>query len=163
MSLLKMHVEAPEGPLTLLSNRRALVGVYFAGHKPGGPPPAETSSDDDILIQARKELDAYFAGRRRNFETPLALRGTPFQLAVWKRLQAIAFGDTATYGAIAADVGDVRAVRAAAQAIARNPISIIVPCHRVIGADGRLTGYAGGLDWKRRLLALEQGGRLSLS
>ncbi len=103
-----------------------------------------------------RELDEYFAGRRRAFDLVLAPAGTPFQLAVWEELRRIPFGGTTTYGELARRVGRPTAARAVGAAVGRNPISIIVPCHRVVGSDGALTGFAGGLDRKRALLALER-------
>jgi methylated-DNA-[protein]-cysteine S-methyltransferase len=108
-----------------------------------------------VLAQTAKQLDAYFAGVREIFDLPLAPRGTPFQHAVWRALAQIPFGETRSYSDIAKAVGRASAVRAVAAANARNPLSIIVPCHRVIGKDGTLSGYAGGIETKRWLLAHE--------
>lgn len=108
-----------------------------------------------ILDHAAAELDDYFSGMRRGFSAPLRFNGTPFQQRVWTALRQIPYGSTISYAELARRIGSPRAVRAVASAIASNPLSIFVPCHRVIGSDGRLTGYAGGLDAKRRLLALE--------
>jgi methylated-DNA-[protein]-cysteine S-methyltransferase len=109
-----------------------------------------------VLAAARTQLAEYFDGRRSDFDLPLAPRGTPFQQAVWQALLAVPFGATSTYGAIAAAIRRPKAVRAVGAAVGANPIGIVVPCHRVVGADGSLTGYAGGLDRKARLLALER-------
>ena len=108
-----------------------------------------------MLGRARDEIGEYFDGRRKRFDLPLELVGTPFQCQVWQALLEIPFGQTATYGAIARRCGRPRAVRAVGAAVGRNPVSIIVPCHRVLGSDGSLTGYAGGLPRKRALLSLE--------
>ncbi|MCA8974064.1 MAG: methylated-DNA--[protein]-cysteine S-methyltransferase [Planctomycetes bacterium] len=141
----------------------ALVAVEFGGDRaamlrtvagPGGG--ARLAWTDGTDSPARRQLAEYFAGRRREFELPLAPRGTPFQLEVWAALRTIPFGSTCSYADIAARIGRPNAVRAVGAANGRNPIAIIVPCHRVIGRDGSLTGYAGGLDRKRRLLQHER-------
>lgn len=113
-----------------------------------------------LLKQAVQELDEYFCGERQEFTLPLAPQGTPFQHLVWDALQKIPYGTTCSYGEIAAAIGNPKASRAVGMANNRNPLPILVPCHRVIGADGKLVGYAGGLDIKRKLLALEQGNHL---
>ena len=141
-------METPVGPIALAEENGALVRVEF-GIQPccGG--------DTPLLREAEGQLIAYFEGRLRTFDLPVDLRGTPFQQAVWRALRDIPFGETRSYGEIARAVGNPRASRAVGMANNRNPISIIVPCHRVIGADGSLTGYGGGLDVKRFLLRLE--------
>ena len=151
-------VESPLGPLTLVADGDALVGVYLADqrHRPpderfGAPAPA----GDATLTRAADELAEYFAGRRTRFTVPLRAAGTAFQRAVWDRIAAIPFGATATYTDLAAALGRPTATRAVGAAVGRNPLSVVVPCHRVLGAGGALTGYAGGLDRKRALLALE--------
>ncbi len=155
MNLIK-HA-TPIGALTLVSDGASLAGLYFENHKVGGPPNDAAEKSDRVIDAARKQLDAYFAGRRQIFDLPLAPQGTPFQRSVWARLAQIPFGATTTYGAIANEIGAPRAVRAVGASVGRNPISIIVPCHRVLGASGALTGFAGGVERKRFLLALEQG------
>ncbi|MCL5116477.1 MAG: methylated-DNA--[protein]-cysteine S-methyltransferase [Firmicutes bacterium] len=120
-----------------------------------GHPGRALPGDDARLRPYLVELDEYWAGRRHAWTLPLDLRGTPFQLAVWGALQEIPYGKTCTYREVAECVGRPRAVRAAAAAVARNPVPVVVPCHRVVGADGTLTGYQGGLALKKRLLALE--------
>lgn len=112
--------------------------------------------DDEVLEKARRQLDEYFAGLRRKFDIPLLMVGTGFQKRVWKALMSIPCGATSTYGQIAEDIGNPRAVRAVGSACGANPISIIVPCHRVIGSNGELVGYGGGLPLKKRLLKLER-------
>ncbi|MXW63669.1 MAG: methylated-DNA--[protein]-cysteine S-methyltransferase [Bacteroidetes bacterium SB0662_bin_6] len=112
---------------------------------------------DPLAEQLARELSEWFAGARRDFDLPLALRGTPFQRSVWEALRAIPYGAVQSYGELAKSLGKPDAVRAVGAANGRNPVSIVVPCHRVIGANGSLTGYAGGLERKRFLLALEQG------
>jgi methylated-DNA-[protein]-cysteine S-methyltransferase len=129
-------------------------------HPPGGRTPARDSRwvrDERALAPLRRELEEYFAGARREFDVELAPSGTPFQLEVWRALRAIPYGETASYGEIAAAVGQPGAARAVGGANNRNPIAIVIPCHRVIGASGSLTGYGGGLPRKQRLLALEAG------
>jgi len=160
--LLRMQMDSPIGPLTLVAAGPRLCGLYFDGHTKGGPPAAALTGASPALDAARRALDAYFAGRRTDFDTLLAPNGTAYQLRVWSRLQQSPYGATTTYGVLAAELGAPNAVRAAAGAVARNPVSIIIPCHRVIGADGRLTGFAGGLARKQALLSLEQGGALAL-
>lgn len=158
MNLIKHST--PIGALTLVSDGAGLAGVYFENHKVGGPPKDADEKSDRVLDAARKQLDAYFAGRRDAFNLPLALKGTPFQQRVWERLTKIGFGATTTYGAIANEIESPAAVRAVGAAVGRNPVSIVVPCHRVVGASGALTGFAGGVERKRFLLALEQGERV---
>jgi methylated-DNA-[protein]-cysteine S-methyltransferase len=134
--------------------------AYHRLHPPGGHTSARDSSwvrDERALAPLRLQLEEYFAGERREFELDLAPSGTPFQLSVWRALCAIPYGETASYGEIAAAVGQPGAARAVGGANNRNPIAIVVPCHRVIGASGSLTGYGGGLPRKRQLLALEAG------
>lgn len=108
-----------------------------------------------VLMQAERELEEYFAGRRTAFSVPLSMHGTPFQMEVWAALRTIPYGETRSYASLAAQIGRPRACRAVGMANHVNPLPIFVPCHRVVGADGRLTGYAGGLDVKKYLLKLE--------
>src|SRR5690606_40805710 len=129
---------------------------WFPG-KNDAPHASPDEGSDAILDLTRRELDAYFAGRLRAFSVPVAPRGTPFQQRVWAALREIPYGSTTTYGAIAAKLGAQAAVRAVGAANGANPIPIIVPCHRVIGANGSLTGFGGGLERKRFLLDLERG------
>ena len=125
---------------------------------PGDPTPRIAEHETPVLSEARRQLLEYLAGRHTAFSLSLAPEGgTPFQRQVWRALEAIPFGETRTYGQIAAAVGSPKAVRAVGQANHRNPIPIFIPCHRVVGADGTLTGYAGGLELKRSLLKLERG------
>jgi methylated-DNA-[protein]-cysteine S-methyltransferase len=146
---------SPLGVLRLLASEDGLVGVYWPGHKPAPKLACAERHSTPVLAQTAKQLDAYFAGVREIFDLPLAPRGTPFQHAVWRALAQIPFGETRSYSDIAKAVGRASAVRAVAAANARNPLSIIVPCHRVIGKDGTLSGYAGGIETKRWLLAHE--------
>lgn len=151
------RIDTPLGPLTVAATDQGLAGLWFddQAHHPGL---LDVPVDDDqrFIAQARQELEAYWsAAVRAPFSVPLDLLGTPFQRAVWQALLQIAPGRTATYAEIAARAGAPAAVRAAGAAIGRNPVSVIVPCHRVIGRSGGLTGYAGGLPRKRALLQLE--------
>ena len=154
-----MH-DSPVGPLTLVSDGERLVGLYFAGWS---PPAGALRASDDLLTATARQLDAYFGGRLRRFDVPLGLAGTPFQQRVWSALRDIPFGETRSYGQLADAIGKPSAMRAVGAANGRNPISIVVPCHRVIGADGSLTGFGGGIERKKFLLALEQARELLLT
>jgi methylated-DNA-[protein]-cysteine S-methyltransferase len=153
-----LRLPSPLGPLLLTATETAVSGLYLPDHHGAPPLPGRVrpGSGHPVLAQARRELDEYFAGRRLRFEVPLALSGTGFQQAVWSALTEIPFGTTTSYIALAARIGRPRAVRAVGAANARNPVSILVPCHRVIGADGALRGYAGGEARKRWLLDHER-------
>ena len=146
-------LRTPIGELLVVADDGGLTGIYFPGHwhpPAGGTLGVEVDARGDALFsRLGVELDEYLAGRRIRFDLPLAPVGDEFQYAVWAMLRDIPFGETVTYGDLAARLGG---------AVGRNPISILVPCHRVVGADGSLTGYAGGLDRKRRLLELEGAG-----
>lgn len=154
---------SPVGPLEIIEESGAIAEIRFAlgGAAPEKQPAPEKDSRDSfvpetsLLAETARELDRYFAGSLESFTLPLAPRGTPFQLAVWKALLAIPYGGLATYGEIARIVGNPRAARAVGMACNRNPIAIAIPCHRVVGASGALTGYAGGVGVKRFLLDLE--------
>ena len=154
------RVDTPLGPLTLAATQKGLAGAWFDGqaHHPGVLD-APVDGGQRWLVQAAHELGEYFAGQRRNFHVPLDPQGTVFQASVWLALQRIACGQLHSYGAIAQEIGRPAAARAVGAAVGRNPISVIVPCHRVVGSDGALTGYAGGLPRKEALLKLE-GARL---
>jgi methylated-DNA-[protein]-cysteine S-methyltransferase len=150
-------VPSPLGELTLAAYAHALVGVWFDAqdHLPDYALWRE-EPDHPILRATALQLQQYFAGQRRSFDLPLDLHnGSAFQQRVWQSLLAIASGSTSSYGAVSQAIGNPRAVRAVGGAIGRNPIGIIVPCHRVLGANGALTGYAGGLERKVALLQLE--------
>jgi len=151
--------DSPLGPLHLAADARGLVGVWFTGQKHyDGPEPGWTQDDrQPLLIEAAAQLRDWFAGRGRDFDLPLAPRGTAFQQAVWREIARVGWGRTRSYGEVATAIGRPAAVRAVGAATGRNPISLIVPCHRLVGRDGALTGYAGGLDRKRALLAFEAG------
>ncbi|HEX8104378.1 MAG TPA: methylated-DNA--[protein]-cysteine S-methyltransferase [Solirubrobacteraceae bacterium] len=154
MTLWTSH-PSPIGDLLLLSDGEALTGLFMA------PWTADAAwrRADEAFAAAREQLDAYFAGERTDFDLPLAPSGTGFQLRVWAALRTIPYGETTSYGALAAQIGAPGAARAVGLANGRNPVSIVVPCHRVIGAGGALTGYGGGLERKRTLLDLERGSR----
>jgi len=149
--------ESPQGRMLLVANDVGLSGAYFEGQKyfPRVEPEWRRDACHAPLRQAKRELAEYFGGGRKRFESPLAPEGTPFQRSVWKAISTVAFGDTITYAELARRAGFPGSARAAGAATGRNPISIIVPCHRIVGSNGSLTGYAGGLDRKRALLALE--------
>lgn len=150
------RLDSPLGRLTACATDRGLAGLWFdrQAHHPGVLD-APVNPRHPILAQLDLELDAYWRDGRSGFTVPLDLRGTPFQRSVWAALRRIKPGHTSTYGAIAAQLGNRRASRAVGAAIARNPASIIVPCHRVLGSNGEITGYAGGLARKRALLQRE--------
>jgi methylated-DNA-[protein]-cysteine S-methyltransferase len=149
--------ESPYGQILLVANDEGLAGVYFDGQKYVPEPDRRWLRDarHATLEQAKRELTEYFGGERRHFDTALAPEGTAFQRAVWKAISTVGFGETITYGDLARRAGYPGSARAAGAATGRNPIGIIVPCHRIVGSDGSLTGYAGGLARKRALLALE--------
>jgi methylated-DNA-[protein]-cysteine S-methyltransferase len=154
-----MHIDtldSPIGELTLVSDGEALTGLYMDAQRHRPELPAANCSDDAVLVAARRQLGEYFAGQRREFDLPLRLAGTPFQREVWDALRDIPYGETAGYGELAQRLGRPGTARAVGMANGRNPIAIVVPCHRVIGSAGALTGYGGGLDRKRYLLELER-------
>jgi len=145
------YYESPVGALTLAENEGRLVCLLFGKRQIDMP-----YGENDFLRGVMAQLDAYFAGERRSFDIPIEMRGTPFQKKVWTALQSIPYGSTVSYKELAEMIGSPKACRAVGSANNKNPISIIVPCHRVIGADGKLTGYGGGVDNKAYLLKLEQ-------
>lgn len=156
-NLAHLAVPSPLGPVVLAATEQALVGLWFDGqrHQPDGRG-WRLAPEHPVLKRASAQLSAYLAGERSGFDLPLSLAGgTDFEQAVWRALQAIPRGETLGYGALAAAIGRPRAVRAVGAAVGRNPLGIIVPCHRVVGASGALTGYAGGLHRKTALLRLE--------
>jgi len=152
-----IYAQSTLGRVLLTSDGCSLTGVYFVGQKYAPIPAGEPANDPGRVpfAQARAELAQYFAGERQQFGVPLAPEGTPFQQHVWRALAAIPYGTTVSYAELARSLGAPRSVRAVAAAIARNPIAILIPCHRVIGSNGSLRGYAGGLERKRALLGLE--------
>ena len=149
--------ESPQGRMLLIANDEGLAGVFFnrQKHHPKRQADWTRKSDHRVLRQTKRELAEYFAGKRKRFAVALAPEGTSFQRSVWKAISTVGFGETISYGELARRAGHPGSARAAGAATGRNPIGIIVPCHRIMGADGSLTGYAGGLDRKRALLALE--------
>jgi methylated-DNA-[protein]-cysteine S-methyltransferase len=150
--------QSPVGPLSLASNGDALTGLAFATQThPCRALHGAEQGDDAILREARRQLAAYFKSDLKTFDLPLAPQGTDFQQRVWNALLKIPFGKTSSYADVAVKIGAPKAMRAVGAANGRNPIAIIVPCHRVIGANGALTGFGGGMERKQFLLALEQG------
>jgi methylated-DNA-[protein]-cysteine S-methyltransferase len=149
-------IPSPLGEILLLSDDDFLTGLYFPNHKWGPSPQASWQWAEEPFALVRTQLAEYFAGERQEFDVPVRLAGTPFQQQVWQQLTRIPHGATITYAELARRVGNPAATRAVGAANGRNPVSIIVPCHRVIGASGKLTGYGGGLGNKERLLAMER-------
>ena len=148
-------LSTPIGELLLVSDGAALVALRFDDARRGEPTPG--GAEDPLIGRASGQLREYFAGERSSFDLPLRPAGTPFEQRVWDELRRIPYGETTSYGEIAARIGEPAAARAVGRANGRNPIPVIVPCHRVIGADGSLTGFGGGLACKRALLDLERG------
>ena len=151
--------ESPYGRMLLVADEEGVSGVYFDGQKyfPQVASQWRRDAQHATLRQAKRELVEYFGGERQRFNVALAPEGTPFQRSVWKAISSVGFGETKSYGELARRAGCPGSARAAGAATGRNPIGIIVPCHRIVGSNGSLTGYAGGLDRKRALLALEAG------
>ena len=154
------YIDTELGGMLLVAHDDALTGAYFEGQK--YPPAADAIGDvvsfeeDRLLAQAATEMRDYLAGERDSFDVPIAPQGDEFSQRVWQILLRIPYGETVTYGAIADELGSKGLSQRVGQSVGHNPLSVIVPCHRVLGADGSLTGYAGGLDRKRALLALEE-------
>jgi methylated-DNA-[protein]-cysteine S-methyltransferase len=166
-------IDSPAGPVRIIAHDGAVTAVEFVADPPAdasprssmrtaaersaGRPLGDRSDDDPVLEEAARQLRAYFDGRLTEFDLPLAPEGTPFQHAVWRELRGIGYGQTASYGEIAARLGmSPGAARAVGAANGRNPIGIVIPCHRVVGAKGLLSGYAGGIERKQLLLRLER-------
>ena len=156
-------VDTTLGPVTIVGGAAGIQGLSYAEHRPAPDPARFGDRDDAALADASTQLLEYLAGERTAFDLALDPVGTPFQLRVWEALRAIPYGETRTYGWLAASIGQPTAVRAVGLANSRNPISIVVPCHRVVGASGALTGYAGGIECKRTLLDLESGALLDVA
>ena len=158
-------VASPVGELTLIATDAGLSALLWPNDDPKRVRVGERAAapEHPILVRAERELRAYFAGERTSFTVPLDAAGTEFQKKAWAALLTIPYGETRSYGELARQIGNPKASRAVGAANGRNPISIIVPCHRAIASDGALTGYAGGLDAKRHLLALEARGRVRQS
>ena len=158
MQLHFIDTPSPVGRLKLVANSQALVAVMWENEQPKCLDSKQLlpCADHPILLATQKQLSEYFAGQRQHFDLPLTFEGTDFQQKVWQALLSIPFAETRSYRDIAAQIGNVKAVRAVGAANGKNPISIIAPCHRVIGANGQLVGFAGGLNNKHILLQLEQ-------
>ncbi len=149
-------MESPIGPLLLAGDNEGLHEISFVnGQRPAKPDPS-WKEQSAPLKETIRQLRAYFAGELENFDLPLAPQGTPFQLTVWNNLRNIPYGETISYGELAGRIGNPKASRAVGLANGSNPIPIVIPCHRVIGSNGKLTGYGGGLPIKEKLLALER-------
>ncbi|MFN4317555.1 methylated-DNA--[protein]-cysteine S-methyltransferase [Acinetobacter parvus] len=159
MQLVYMYMESPVGALKLVAHDQALVAVMWDNedHKRVRLAELIENIQHPMLLKVKQQLEQYFAGQRQQFNLPLDFQGTDFQQRVWRALLTIPYGETRSYKDIALQIGNEKAVRAVGAANGRNPISIIAPCHRVIGSGGALVGFAGGLDKKQILLSLEQG------
>ena len=157
MTLFYKEIESPVGKLKLVASANALVAVLWEHEQPNRVKlnPATLAPQQPILLEAERQLAEYFSGERIQFDLPLEPGGSEFQKRVWQALREIPFGQTRSYLDLAKAVGSSKAARAVGAANGKNPLSIVVPCHRVVGADGSLTGFAGGLDTKAALLALE--------
>ena len=152
------ETDSPVGSLRLVERGGSLTAIEFEPHRDGdGRPRGVRQDDHPVLVEAARQLAAYFAGDLTDFDLPLAPEGTDFQRTVWRALCDIPYGGTLSYGELAARIGRPRAARAVGLANGRNPISIVVPCHRVVGSAGQLTGYGGGIERKRHLLDFERG------
>jgi methylated-DNA-[protein]-cysteine S-methyltransferase len=158
-ALVSRTVPSPVGTLVAVASAQGLRAVLWPDDRPAraGLAAVPPAGESPVLDAFAAQLAEYVAGTRQVFDVPLDLRGTPFQLAVWEALRGVGFGSTVSYGELAAALGRPTAARAVGAAVGRNPVSIVVPCHRVVGADGSMTGFAGGLDAKRTLLHLERG------
>lgn len=157
-----LFVASPLGELGIAASERAVTGLFFGRELPAALAEAQIvgyGAASPLLREAAGQIEAYFAGVRREFTLPLELQGTPFQQEVWEAVRRIPYGEVRSYARIAAAIGRPGASRAVGMANHRNPAVILVPCHRVVGSDGSLTGYAGGLEAKRLLLALERDNR----
>lgn len=160
MNLAYKFVESPVGALKLVASDKGLAAILWENDSPRRVPMTGLIEDGKhpVLLKAEHQLKEYFTGSRKTFDLPLDMRGTTFQKDVWEALLAIPYGETRSYGQLAKQLGRPSASRAVGAANGRNPISIVVPCHRVVGSSGKLTGFAGGLDVKARLLDLEKKG-----
>jgi len=158
MSFACKSMESPVGTLKLVANDKGLVAILWENDRPNRVCLDEMIANErhPVLVETERQLGEYFAGKRKTFSVVLDMRGTHFQKDVWEALRAIPFGETRSYAQLAKQLGNPRATRAVGAANGRNPVSIIVPCHRVIGSTGKLTGFAGGLETKAYLLGLEK-------
>ncbi len=154
----RLKVDSPIGPLVVSGDEESVTEILLPVRGQRLTVPGERGSVRGPVLDAARQLDEYFGGRRRAFDLPIAVRGTEFQEQVWLTLAEIPYGETVSYGELASMVGRPRASRAVGQANGANPIPIVLPCHRVIAADGTIGGYGGGISTKRQLLALEAGG-----
>ena len=161
MNLVYKDIASPVGQLKLVASDKGLTAILWENDKPARVSLGMLARNENhpTLLEAERQLGEYFAGKRQTFSIALDMKGTPFQKNVWEQLLAIPFGETRSYGQLARALGKPQAMRAVGAANGRNPISIIVPCHRVIGSSGKLTGFAGGLETKARLLSLERNPR----
>jgi len=159
MNAVFQTIDTPLGRMLLAARNGALLGAWFSDqrHMPKFPPSWRESAADSLLCQAAEELREWFAGKRREFTLPLAPQGTAFQRAVWREIARLPFGKTQSYGEVARALGRPKACRAVGAATGRNPLSIIIPCHRLVASNGALTGYDGGLERKLALLEFEAG------
>jgi methylated-DNA-[protein]-cysteine S-methyltransferase len=155
MSTTNTTIASPLGELILVAEDGTLSGVYFPGHWTRPDPATFGERSEHRLEQVEEQLAEYFAGERTSFDLPTSVTGNAFQRQVWDLIKRIPYGQTTTYGELARELGDPALARMVGQAVGHNPLSVIVPCHRVVGKDGKLTGYAGGLQRKRFLLDLE--------
>jgi len=149
------YAGSPLGSLLLAGNDAGLMWILLPRERVPHAPRPDWEYSEDLFIEASRQLDAYFEGRLTSFDLSLSPQGTPFQQSVWSELRAVPYGETVSYGEIARRIGAPKAVRAVGTANGKNPLPIVIPCHRVIGSDGKLTGYGGGLPMKEFLLALE--------
>jgi methylated-DNA-[protein]-cysteine S-methyltransferase len=158
-------IKSPVNDLMLVADDSALVGLYFAGcdHIPAANRRWTLDPKHPVLQQAATQLDEYFAGKRTEFSLPMRLAGTEFQEKVWRQIARIPYGETISYSDLAKRAGATRAIRAVGTSTGRNPVAIVIPCHRVVGKDGNMRGFAGGLERKRRLLDLEKPNQTALS
>jgi methylated-DNA-[protein]-cysteine S-methyltransferase len=149
------YCDTPLGRMLLVANEKGLCGLHFVGQKYFPQKGKDWIQDEKVLKRAKREVMEYFAGKRKRFDVPLAPEGTAFQRAIWREIAKVPFGETITYSELARRAGFPNCARAAGAATGRNPVGVIVPCHRIVGTNGSLTGYAGGLPKKKALLALE--------
>jgi methylated-DNA-[protein]-cysteine S-methyltransferase len=156
MTIAYTQIESPVGPLLLAADVAGLRQILFVNGRHAARPETSWNEDPVPFRETLRQLHAYFAGELKDFDLPLAPQGTPFQLEVWRHLCQIPYGQTVSYGELARRVGNPKASRAVGLANGSNPIPIVIPCHRVIGSNGKLTGYGGGLPIKEKLLALER-------
>ncbi|MER5383840.1 methylated-DNA--[protein]-cysteine S-methyltransferase [Streptomyces sp. NPDC002688] len=155
-----MVIDSPYGPLTLVADDGVLCGLYMVGQRHRPSEESFGERDDTLFDEVTEQLHAYFEGELKEFTLELRMAGTPFQRSVWDQLRQIPYGEIRSYGELAQALGNMGASRAVGLANGKNPIGIIVPCHRVVGANGSLTGYGGGMDRKKRLLDFESGSAL---